>query len=457
MPVRPDIDAIGGHVASYARREPWPSLRREHLARLLGPILGAYGMDAEGVFDEVHRLGHLAAMSAFLDESFLSSEHGPERLNPVDDYLRRRGWQETPRAREYLQGIRNTPPTLFEAQDVAFGEWVEVRDRLAGGPALRVGEHSASQTLQRWDCIVARVVMPRGERMFTGGVLSLTRETAAQIEDLYRRVAEAGRKSVATAERELGLARGSLGDVDTTTASFADRICFHVWLRALLDAARRPPPQLHNTDGDPLLFARTRLPVASGATAEVVRRLDELEGWNRDPGDELHWVWSSGRKSKSATVRGTARIESGALVVETNSRARMERALAELHAALGSLVTASPTSFEDPMRAVLERAGRPGSAAEEAEAAPLPEQAAAMAQMVKLAKDAHYRRTLGEPVPMLGNRSPRQCRRSKQGRALLVNWLKELENHELRNAARTGTPPYDMGWIWEELGLGREG
>lgn len=457
MPSRPDIDAICDHVTSYARREPWPLLRQVHLANLLGPIPEAYGLDVEELFEEVHRLGHLASMAAFLDESFLSGEHGPERLNPVDDYLRRRGWQETPRAREYLQGIRSTPPTLFEVQDVAFGEWVDVRDRLAGGPTLRVGEHSASQTLQRWDCIVARVVMPRGERMFTGGVLSLTRETAARIEDLHRRVVEAGRKSAATTEHELGLARGSLGDVDTTTAAFADRICFHVWLRALLDAARRPPPQLHNTDGDPLLFARTRLPVASGSTAEVVRRLDELEGWNREPGGEPHWVWSSGRKSKSATVRGMARVEDGTLVVETNSRARMEKALAELHAALGSLVTASPTSYEDPMRAVLERAGQPHLAAEDAEAALSPGQAAAMAGIVKHAKDAHYRRTLGEPVPMLGNRSPRQCRRSKHGRALLVNWLKELENHELRNAASTGAPPYDMGWIWEELGVERDG
>lgn len=453
MPAHPDIDNACGHLASYARRDPWPALRHEHLVRLLGPIPDAYGLDADAIFQEVHRLGHIGSMIGFLDESFLSGEHGPECLNPIDDYLRRRGWQETPRAREYLQGLRRTPPTLFEVQDVGYGEWVEVRDRLVEGPTQRVIEHSASQTLQRWDCLVARVVMPRGECMFTGGVLSLTRDIAAQIESLYQRVIKAGRESVATAERELGLARGALGDADLTTASFTDRICFHVWLRALLDAARRPPPEMQNTDGDPLLFARTQLQVTPGAAAEVGRRLDQLDGWNREPGDKPEWVWLSERKAQSSTVRGAAHLEAGALVIETNSRRRMEQALLELNAALGSLVTASPTSYEDPMRAMLERAGHPGGGTPRDEPDPAPEQAAALAEVIRRAKDAHYRRTLGESIPMLGNRTPRQCRRSKQGRALLLTWLKEIENHELRQAAEDGSTPYDMSWMWQELGV----
>jgi hypothetical protein len=456
MAGRPDIDAICGHIATYCRREPWPSFRREHLVKLLGSIPEAYDLAVDGIFDEVQRLGHLASMIGFLDESFLSGEHGPERMNPIDDYLRRRGWQETPRARAYLQGIRDTPPALYEVQDVASGDWVEVRDRLSGGPIQRVGEHSASQTLQRWDCLVARIVMPHGERMFTGGVLSLTRDTAARIEELYRRVVKAGRKSVATAERELGLARGSLGDVDSATESLTDRICFHVWLRAMLDAARRPPPQLQNTDGEPLLFARTRLQVTPGAAAEVGRRLDQLEGWNRDPDGKPHWTWSGVGMSQSATVRGMAKLEGGVLVVEVNSRRRMEDALVELHVTLGPLVTAKHTIYEDPIRAVLERAGRLRDDAGRVEEAHSAEQAAAMAEVVRRAKDAHYRRTLGEPIAMLGNKTPRQCRRSKQGRMLLLEWLKELENHELRHAADAGTTPYDMSWIWQELGIGRE-
>jgi hypothetical protein len=54
---------------------------------------------------------------------------------------------------------------------------------------------------------------------------------------------------------------------------------------------------------------------------------------------------------------------------------------------------------------------------------------------------------------VLGNKTPRACTRSKQGRARLVNWLKDLENGELRQAAASGAAPYDIGWMWRELGV----
>jgi hypothetical protein len=192
MPRRPDIDAAVEHLCRYAGRDEWATHRREHLATMLGRIPQDFGLDREGLFEEVGRLGHLSSMVAFIDESFLASEHGPDRANVTDDYLRRRGWQETARAREYLQGIRTTPPALYEVRDVAFGEWIEVRDRLREGLPRRIVEHSGSQTLQRWDCFVTRVVHPRDELMLTGGVLSLTRSTADDIEKLLKRASGRG-------------------------------------------------------------------------------------------------------------------------------------------------------------------------------------------------------------------------------------------------------------------------
>jgi hypothetical protein len=339
MASRPDLDAVVSNITTYARREPWPSLRHEHLVALLKPVLDEFGLDLESVFHQVHRLGHLASMSGFLDESFLSSQHGADRLNLIDDYLRRRGWQETPHAREYLQGIRDTPPTLLEVQDVAFGEWVDVRDRLAGGPVQRVGENSASQTLQRWDCLVGRVVAPRGERMFTGGVLSLTREMAATIDEQYRRSGGAG------------------------WTSAADRTLLQAWLRALLDAARRPPPELHNTDGDPILLARTRLRVASGAMAEVVRRLDRLDGWKREPGGLREWASWSGGKARSSTLRAMARLEEGSLVVEAKGIAGRPRSLPRWQR-LSAAPSTRTTDACSASRSRCSETGAPGSAAE---------------------------------------------------------------------------------------------
>lgn len=59
-------------------------------------------------------------------------------------------------------------------------------------------------------------------------------------------------------------------------------------------------------------------------------------------------------------------------------------------------------------------------------------------------------------VSILGNKTPRQCAKSKAGRQKLVRWLKDLENGELQQAAQQGIAPMNFGWMWEELGIERE-
>ena len=419
---------------------------------MLGPIPDHYGLDLDGLFQEIHRLGHLPALVGFLDESFLASEFGAERTSVIDEYLRRRGWQETPRAREYLQGIRSTPPSLYEVRDIARGEWVELRDRLREEPPERVSEHAGSQTLQRWDCIVARIVRPRGEPMLTGGVLSLNREMAERIEELLGRVRKKSRASLGKLAEELGADPAHFGDVDDAVLQLAETIFVQVWLKGLLDAARRPLPELQNTDGHALLFATTRLSLASGASAEIEHKLDRLSGWEREPGVELHWVWTTG-PDDPPTILGTARLENDALVVETNSHERMERALEVLHRALGDLVHEGLTSYADPAQVLRDRPRQADSTRATLPSGVSAEEAADLTAALHQVKDAHYRRTLDEPVPMLGNRTPRACARSKQGRARIVRWLKELENSELKQAARSGEAAYNLAWMWRELGV----
>jgi hypothetical protein len=67
--------------------------------------------------------------------------------------------------------------------------------------------------------------------------------------------------------------------------------------------------------------------------------------------------------------------------------------------------------------------------------------------------DQYYRETLDEPIPVLGDKTPRQCASRKKDRAKVIEWLKHLENNELRRAARQGGKPYDSRWMWEELKL----
>jgi NADPH:quinone reductase-like Zn-dependent oxidoreductase len=155
-------------------------------------------------------------------------------------------------------------------------------------------------------------------------------------------------------------------------------------------------------------------------------------------------------------VLGGARLTKVALVVDTNSRERMDRALAILRPALGTLVGAGFTSHEDVVHDMRQQPSRRASRRTR-DSAPSPDMdPAALAEAFNRIKEAHYRRTLDEPVPMLGNRTPRECARTKPGRKKLASWIKEIENGELRQAVGTGVPPYDVSWMWRELGVDEE-
>jgi hypothetical protein len=67
--------------------------------------------------------------------------------------------------------------------------------------------------------------------------------------------------------------------------------------------------------------------------------------------------------------------------------------------------------------------------------------------------DRHYMNLLDEPVPMLGNTTPRRAAKSAKGRKKLVAWLKLLENGAARHGGGSPMADCDLTWMWEELGV----
>ena len=69
----------------------------------------------------------------------------------------------------------------------------------------------------------------------------------------------------------------------------------------------------------------------------------------------------------------------------------------------------------------------------------------------------HYRNTLDEPIPALGNQTPRKAVKTAKGRKKVIAWLKMLENQSAQQQ-RPEDPmgAYDFTWLWRELGVGDE-
>jgi hypothetical protein len=72
-------------------------------------------------------------------------------------------------------------------------------------------------------------------------------------------------------------------------------------------------------------------------------------------------------------------------------------------------------------------------------------------KLVHTALDKQYRALLEQPVPMLGNLTPRTAARTKLGRQKLAGWLKHLENRSRQAEATNPMATYDFAWLWREL------
>ena len=76
-----------------------------------------------------------------------------------------------------------------------------------------------------------------------------------------------------------------------------------------------------------------------------------------------------------------------------------------------------------------------------------------MHEAVHQVLDRQYRKALGERIPMLGDKTPRQAVRSAKGRQAVANWLKGLEQNNARLPADDPVHDYDFNWMWTELGI----
>ncbi|GCE84570.1 hypothetical protein [Komagataeibacter diospyri] len=440
----------------YLGQDDWQDRFAEVLGDHIGPALEA----GDITFEELaEMIGPDVAMTLWgcAFEDFLGQDWDDGR-NIVDVYLKRRGWKEGPRNSAYMRALRASVMSLYEVSDIRPGQSFMARDLLRGGEPVLVHEGTATRTLRQWNRIAARLVPSDGKTVLAGGLLACSRGVC---EDLAANLYRALRKRRGKAE---------FPKVDTETLRELAPMFTLTWLfRTLEDMARQMEgPALFNGDGEDLVFHEVCFPLAKGVTQKKVA--DALEGvvalrpenrsfWNWLKEPESDPVPLSGRDENGrflrtemddgAIVLGTLELRGRQLRLQVNSGERAERGRAMLQAVLGTLVGAPLTQIMIPVQAMDEREHDGRTASPDLQIPP-EEEARIIGQML----ERHYRQVLDEPVPALGNVTPREAARTASGRKKVAAWLKDIENTTARARKDDGAGvAYDFGWMWHELGI----
>jgi transposase-like protein len=244
----------------------------------------------------------------------------------------------------------------------------------------------------------------------------------------------------------------------------------NLWLDDVLRRALNPSlPQMQNTDGEPLEFITVHFQLVSKSNPPAIRAsLDGLPPLRKERDAFWNWVeekavrWKSAKgqagdtqtfgttMDDGAIVLGTVELTTNAVTLSVNSEVRAARGRALLEPVLTGLVRAPLIERQIVEQMMASARGR--SSAQDALRLPPDEER----RIIHQGLTDHYRRTLDEPIPSLGNQSPRKAAKTAKGREKVVAWLKMLENHSAQQGRDDSVGGYDFTWIWKEFGLGDE-
>jgi hypothetical protein len=345
---------------------------------------------------------------------------------PVDFFLEREGDKLSPGERNYLDGMRDSHLRLYEILAVKADQGFDLRD-LWDDDTLWVTERLATRHVVTWDVIAARAGRGEDGEMILETIPHIYPAVAK--DDLLKNLRKAHRVFTRRFPKK------SIADFFKSMAPL-----FHqTWLERV---ALRPFPKVMTAEGDSFIFAKVVFEIRErSAVVELLAGRPELV----EHGDGSYgWL-----EQKGASRRGLGRfvLEDGRLVFETTSRQRAERGKEFIQGLLGEAVKFKAIAYEDVKQALRHAPERAQSETPE-----IPPEM--QAELLERFYEDHYRKWVDQPVPALGNRTPRHAARLKTQRSKLVALLKDFESHAERQR-RAGQPAYNFNWIWNELGISR--
>lgn len=327
-----------------------------------------------------------------------------------------------------LNMMRHAVISLYEVQEVFPEKGLLVKDLLLGGE-YDIREKAATRSLRKWDIFAARLLHVDGQYIMSGAVYPYSVQRKEEIITAIKEDYETYKEEYPDI---------TMDDYLKTNSEYF----VYLWYKPI----QNPPPlNLVTTTGEAFLFSKAHLEFRDrNAVIETLKTMQEFE---EEKEDEFVWLTEQD-KDGSATILGRIEIKDKCLLLECNSKERLEHGKKLLLEHIPELIHKIDT-FEDPIQVLKASKNEPSFK-------PTSEIPTEIQQQVYTRfMQKHYENWLNESIPALNGQTPMDAVRTEEGKAKVTELLKSFENMEEHNK-RDGRPYYDLGWMWKKLRIERE-
>jgi hypothetical protein len=352
-------------------------------------------------------------------------DYVPPRLGHtiIEEFRKRNPGSLSAREREMLDAWSRARFSLFEVREVQSNAGVALTDLLAGGEFF-VQDVSTAKRAARWDTYLARVEELDGLHHFTAVLMTVPRELLPDLKEW----------AVHTQQRS-GLPWDQF--LHSHSHKFRQEA-------SRLIGGSTGPQRMVSAEGDDLVFSKAHYQILN---EDALRgALDQSPSLIQNDDGSYGWVDEKENEAGGRRAFGHLEIAHGELILECQTRRRLERGKKLLHDLAGAALRHKADDFRG-WKAALKDYEASGVKPKESGVPPEVER-----EIVGKMMAEHYRTWPDQPLPYLGGLTPRVAVATPEGRAQVIELLKMFENGEERNR-REGHVTYDFSKLKAELGV----
>ncbi len=186
--LKKQINKSINYLIKYANRPLWDNRKQQLYDELYNKAAHHLNISTDTLLSTLEPSAYIDIAHAYLFELFSTYHWDEDNQSLIGAYLQHQGWKETPYGKRYLQAIDNSHIELWQIISISAGQSIDIRPAGTKQPPIRVYECSATEQLQDWEYIAARVVNIDTKKEFSSAILPFTLDQAVATHSMLTNV-----------------------------------------------------------------------------------------------------------------------------------------------------------------------------------------------------------------------------------------------------------------------------